>query len=332
MTKKYKVGIDGGHGMETAGKRTPAIPELGGRVIRENEFNDAVAVKLQKALARCGFDTMFTAPETSDTSLSARVKRANASKVDILVSLHYNAITANFATAKASGYEVLAGSSSESKKLAKCILDELGAGTPQKNRGIKDGSWLYLNHCDMPLALVEYGFMDNKTEALLMIDPAFITECAEETAKGICRYFGVKYVPSNSTEKPSKPATAPEKKPEVKKGIGRATVTANTLDFKKEAKDSSATLRKLKKGEKYNVYSEAGEFVALGGGYARKSGLKIELYEPAKPAPTPKPTKAIYRVIVDGKQVGAYSEGDNLLEQARKAVKDGAKNIRIEKA
>jgi N-acetylmuramoyl-L-alanine amidase len=258
MTKKYKVGIDGGHGMETAGKRTPAIPELGGRVIRENEFNDAVAVKLQKALERCGFDTMFTAPETSDTSLSARVARANASKVDILVSLHYNAITASFATAKASGYEVLAGSSSASKKLAKCILDELGAGTPQKNRGVKDGSWLALNKCKMPLALVEYGFMDNKTEALLMIDSKFIEECAEETAKGICKYFGVKYVPSKSTSTP-----APK---------------------------------------------------------------------PSKPAQKPTPSKkTIYRVIVDGKQVGAYAEGDNLLDQARKSMASGAKNIKIEK-
>lgn len=263
MAKKYKVGIDGGHGMETAGKRTPAIPELGGRVIRENEFNDAVAGKLQKALARCGFDTMFTAPETSDTPLGTRVKRANASRVDILVSLHYNAITANFATAKASGYEVLAGSSSESKKLAKCILDELGAGTPQKNRGVKDGSWLALNKCSMPLALVEFGFMDNKTEALLMIDPKFIEECAEETAKGICKYFGVTYKAPDSKPEPAKPA-------------------------------------------------------------------------PSKPAPTPsKPStpskKTIYRVIVDGKQVGAYAEGDNLLEQARKSMASGAKNIKIEK-
>lgn len=265
MAKKYKVGIDGGHGMETAGKRTPAIPELGGRVIRENEFNDAVAAKLQKALARCGFDTMFTAPETSDTPLSARVARANASKVDILVSCHYNAITANFATAKASGFEVLAGSSSESKKLAKCILDSLVGGTEQKNRGIKDGSWLALNKCKMPLALVEYGFMDNKKEALLMIDPKFIEECAEETAKGICKYFGVTYkAPTGEAPKPTPAPSKPAPKP-----------------------------------------------------------------TPAKPAPS---KKTIYRVIVDGKQVGAYAEGDNLLKQAQKAVKDGAKNIRIEKA
>ncbi|WP_179883898.1 N-acetylmuramoyl-L-alanine amidase family protein [Priestia megaterium] len=266
MTKKYKVGIDGGHGMETAGKRTPAIAELGGRVIRENEFNDAVAVRLQKALARCGFDTMFTAPETSDTPLGTRVKRANASKVDILVSLHYNAITASFATAKASGFEVLAGSSSDSKRLAKCILDSLVGGTEQKNRGIKDGSWLALNKCKMPLALVEYGFMDNKKEALLMIDPAFLTECAEETAKGICKYFGVTYkAPAGNTPAPAPAPSKPAPKP---------TPT------------------------------------------------------PSKPAPK----KDVYRVIVDGKQVGAYAEGSNLLEQARKSLASGAKNIRIEKA
>ena len=35
-----KIAIDDGHGMETAGKRTPAFSD--GSVMRENEFNRAV--------------------------------------------------------------------------------------------------------------------------------------------------------------------------------------------------------------------------------------------------------------------------------------------------
>lgn len=35
---KYNVALDDGHGLETAGKETPIIPELGRR-IKENEFN-----------------------------------------------------------------------------------------------------------------------------------------------------------------------------------------------------------------------------------------------------------------------------------------------------
>ena len=43
------------------------------------------------------------------------------------------------------------------------------------------------------------------------------------------------------------------------------------------------------------------------------------------------PAKTLYRVIIDGKQKGAYGENDNAVAEARKAIAAGAKNIRIEK-
>jgi N-acetylmuramoyl-L-alanine amidase len=55
--------------------------------------------------------------------------------------------------------------------------------------------------------------------------------------------------------------------------------------------------------------------------------------QPAKPAPAPqKPAGKgdIHRVIVDGKQVGAYSVDANIVEQVEKALKAGAKKINIE--
>jgi N-acetylmuramoyl-L-alanine amidase len=264
----YLIGLDDGHGMETAGKRTPAIPELDGRVIRENEFNRAVTNELKNTLERCGFRTMFTAPETSDTSLATRVSRANNAGCDVLISNHYNANTANFATNTASGFEVLAGSSSASHKLSQCIVDELGKGTSQKNRGVKDGSWLYLNRCNMPLALVEYGFMDDKREAMLMIDPAFVKECAEDVTRGVCKYFGVAYKAPVSEV----PAPAPELK-----GIGTCDVLQN-CNFHKEATSNSEILRELKAGDHYNVYSITDGWVALGGGFAHQSFLKIAFH------------------------------------------------------
>lgn len=40
-------------------------------------------------------------------------------------------------------------------------------------------------------------------------------------------------------------------------------------------------------------------------------------------------SKNIYRVIVDGNQVGAYAEVDNVLDQAKKAVKAGKADIKL---
>ena len=46
----YCIAIDDGHGMETAGKRTPPFPD--GSVMRENEYNAAVAQFLEEMLRR----------------------------------------------------------------------------------------------------------------------------------------------------------------------------------------------------------------------------------------------------------------------------------------
>ena len=82
--------------METAEKRTPAIPELGGRVIRENEFNREVVKYLDIELKRCGFKTLLVAPTDEDTPLSTRTNLANSRKADAFISIHYNAYDGNF--------------------------------------------------------------------------------------------------------------------------------------------------------------------------------------------------------------------------------------------
>ena len=260
MANKKKVGLDDGHGLKpypTGGKRTPAIPELGGRVIYEDEFNSAVIKELGKVLERCGIEPFYTAPEDTDVPLGTRVRRANDAKCDILVSAHYNAHTSSFATSKGQGVEVLAGSSSESKKLSQCILNEVKQGTQQVNRGLKDGSWLYLNRCNMPLALVEYGFMDNKREAMLMLDDKFITECAEETARGICKYLGVTYKAGNQEEVKSEPKkeTVQQVKAPAKsndKAIGTVKVLVDDLVYYNK-KDWNAKAGKTKKGDVFTV-------------------------------------------------------------------------------
>ncbi len=49
----YTIALDDGHGMETAGKRTPKFND--GTFMRENEFNRAVVNYLNVELKRCGF-------------------------------------------------------------------------------------------------------------------------------------------------------------------------------------------------------------------------------------------------------------------------------------
>ncbi|MCA0983738.1 N-acetylmuramoyl-L-alanine amidase [Halobacillus yeomjeoni] len=196
MAKKL-IALDDGHGMATAGKRTPYIPELG-RAIKENEFNRAVVKFLKKELERCGFDTLLVAPTDKDVPLKERTDLANRKKADAYIAVHYNAFDGSFQGADPSGIEVYVYPGYKNKpagKLAAAIAKHLKQGTQQNFRGIKEANFHVLRETDMIAVLTENGYMDNKREALLMIDPLFQKEVAIEHAKGICEYFNVKYVP-----------------------------------------------------------------------------------------------------------------------------------------
>lgn len=188
------IALDDGHGMTTAGKRTPNIPELG-RFIHENEFNRAVVGYLDKELKRCGFATLMVAPGDGDTSLSARTNLANAKNADAFISIHYNAFDGKFDGNDPEGLSVHVYPGSVSgRKLGEAVLKYLKQGTSQKNRGIVESNFHIVRESNMPAILSENGFMDNKREALLMVNVDFQKEVAMEHAQGVCDYFNVKYV------------------------------------------------------------------------------------------------------------------------------------------
>ncbi|WP_124728853.1 N-acetylmuramoyl-L-alanine amidase [Staphylospora marina] len=128
----YLIALDDGHGMQTAGKRTPPIPQLGGRVIRENEFNRAVVALLDQELKRCGFRTLLVAPTDDDTPLATRTNRANSAGAHLYVSCHYNA-------GGGEGIETFHYPGSAKGKQAAQVIHQhlLNSGVNRKNRGVK---------------------------------------------------------------------------------------------------------------------------------------------------------------------------------------------------
>ena len=186
------IALDDGHGITTVGKRTPSI---NGKVIHENEFNRLVVLYLSIDLKRCGFNTLMVAPGDNDVPLSGRVNLANAKNADAYISIHYNAFDGRFDSNDPQGLEIhVYPGSANSKKLGNAILNHLKGGTLQQNRGVKESNFYVLHHTKMIAMLSENGFMDNKREAMLMLDTNFQKEVAREHAQGICDYFNVKYV------------------------------------------------------------------------------------------------------------------------------------------
>ena len=124
---------------------------------------------------------------SNSSSLTARVREANAWGADIFLSLHTNASLNESAT----GSEALIYSraSEVSLGLAEDILEELNLVTGLRNRGVVERPGLYvLRRTNMPAVLVELGFITNPYDAELM---AYSPELfARGIYRGIMKYYG----------------------------------------------------------------------------------------------------------------------------------------------
>lgn len=211
-----KINIDAGHGTDTAGKRTPPFPKdvkindkltvKKGEQFREHIANVGVAFLLEQELKRCGFETMRTgwnddnAFDDPDTPLADRQRTIAKANCDYSISIHFNAYGdgKTFNSAEGVGIYIHDKYPGQSKKLAEIVLKHLAGGTKQKNRGVKADALAMCNCNNMDVKaaiLVELAFMTNLREATeLMANEAYWKECAQEIARGVCEFTGIKYV------------------------------------------------------------------------------------------------------------------------------------------
>ncbi len=137
-------------------------------------------------LSRPTEDTVLGTSNAS--SLTARVREANAWGADLFLSLHTNASL----NANATGSEALIYSRSSRTALgvAEDILEELNLVTGLRNRGVIERPGLYvLRRTNMPAVLVEMGFITNPADAELM---AYSPELfARGIYRGLIKYYGI---------------------------------------------------------------------------------------------------------------------------------------------
>lgn len=197
----YLIALDDGHGMSTAGKRTPYIPSLG-RFVHENEFNRAVVGYLERELKRCGFRTLMTAPGDEDVSLADRTAAANAARADLLISVHYNAMGSTMRQSGARGVAVFIQPGNytgkdKAKQIARYVLDAVKSetGAEQYNAGVIEQDLHMTRVSNMTAILSENGFMDFESDAFRMVNPEYQKAVARAHAKAVCKFFGVSFIP-----------------------------------------------------------------------------------------------------------------------------------------
>ena len=117
-----KIFIDNGHGLMTAGKRSPDGQ------FREAFYNREIAKRVVSDLRDRGLDAELLVPEDDDISLAERVRRVNTAcfllgkRNVILVSIHVNAAGNGSKWLNATGWSVYTcKGQTESDKLAECL-------------------------------------------------------------------------------------------------------------------------------------------------------------------------------------------------------------------
>lgn len=210
-----KIAIDAGHGSNTAGKRTPSG-------YREHYANVVVANYLYDILKAnpSHFDVIRTGwdeenyMDDEDTSLGNRQRTIKNNGCSISISIHFNASGNGKTYNNASGIETYYHKTkyADSKKLATCVQSELIKGTPQKNRGVKQGALAMCNCSAMGTKasiLCELAFMTNLTEATLMQDKDFCKECAREIAQGLANYLNINIILDTDKKEDIAPIVTP---------------------------------------------------------------------------------------------------------------------------
>lgn len=154
-----------------------------------------IAKALVKALKRCGFDAMTNVIG----DMYARVKESNKWGANLHIPIHTNAHNK-----KVKGTRLFCFSKNgEGYKACKAIMAALAPITPGSSDSITVNKVMYENRvAKAPTAYVEVAFHDNAEEARWIIDHT--EDIAEAICKGVCNYYGMKYVASVAAE-PVKP-------------------------------------------------------------------------------------------------------------------------------
>lgn len=203
------VVIDPGHqlnGDSTKEPNGPGSSEMKARVtsgatgvstgVAEYILNLDIGLQLKTELQNRGY-TVYMTRTTHDVNISnmERAQYATTVGADIAVRIH-----ANGAASTVKGAETLAPSSANpyvshlaaaSYSLSKCVIDEYCAATGFVNRGVKYSDTMTgINWSEVPVTIIELGFMSNAEEDQLMQDANMQNNMVQGIANGIDAYFG----------------------------------------------------------------------------------------------------------------------------------------------
>lgn len=207
--KKPLVVIDAGHQAKGNSEKEPVGPgatEMKAKVssgtvgtvtgIWEYQLNLEVAKMLQQILQSRGYEVvMVRTTHDVDISNSQRAQVANDLQADVFIRIHANSsedssVHGILTICQTESNPYNAQLYEKSKLLSQLVLDGMVDATGAKKRNVWETDTMSgINWCQVPVTIVEMGFMSNEDEDMLLATDEYRMLLAEGMAKGIDDYF-----------------------------------------------------------------------------------------------------------------------------------------------
>lgn len=262
------IGVDKGHTVQNGG----VCGACG--LLKESVENRPVGNKVIEKLRILGHTVIDCSCDYSkdrDEQLAAIVKKANAQKLDLFLSLHLNA-------GGGTGAEVYTTNTSGAKSEAKKLIDTYCNRTGFKNRGHKYAEFYVLRHTVAPAMLIEMAFVDTEADYKKWNDLG-----AELIANAIVEGITGQVVQEKPVETPSTTSYT-------------VKITADVLNVRAGAGTNYKVNTQVRKGEVYTIVGESNGWGKL------KSGAGwISLKYTSKNAPSTPANKTTQTIKVGSK-------------------------------